>query len=307
MYEQSRHEGFGAVLFSFAISLALNAAVYTAVDKAALPAGKPRLEALRTRAIIQKKNGKDRMEFSFVEAPPDTFSKTPSNRKKISDRNALARDQSANVAHPERTPATKQLGPSDQLAQMRVKGRPAGPPAPSAETAQPSPPKPGKPKPDPGQGQEVTLPPKPQVISSPPTSPPAEGLTGRDKITTAEMGRTVSKGVRLYGQTSFEATGCGMGEYLKNMKEKIWLAWFPYLSFTYPNDFQTADAILSLTLDADGRVKIVRVVQFAGSRAFADFCVEAVQRASDFGPLPKDILALLGKNEFELKFGFHYK
>ena len=110
----------------------------------------------------------------------------------------------------------------------------------------------------------------------------------------------------MYGVTSFEATGSGMGKYIKNMKERIWLAWFPYLAAHYPKDFKSADVLLSFTLDAQGRVRTVRVVESKGSALFSAFCMEAVQRASPFGPLPQEILDLVGKDELEIKFAFHY-
>jgi outer membrane biosynthesis protein TonB len=133
------------------------------------------------------------------------------------------------------------------------------------------------------------------------------GSPGGNKISTQEMSRFSSHGAQLYGVTSFEATGSGMGVYMKNLKEKIWLNWFPYLVSRYPQDFKTADAVLDITLNEKGDVKIVKLVESEGSPLFAAFCMESVQRASNFGAVPKEILALVGKDELELKFGFHYK
>ena len=134
-----------------------------------------------------------------------------------------------------------------------------------------------------------------------------QGLTGQDKITTQESGKMKSAGAQLQGMTSFEATGSGMGEYMKNMKERIWLAWFPYLAYKYPMDARGADTVLSVVLSAKGEVKIVRLLESDGNELFSAFCMEAVQRAGGFGPLPQEILALLGKEELEIKFGFHYR
>jgi TonB family protein len=144
---------------------------------------------------------------------------------------------------------------------------------------------------------------------APPKAPgqKAEGLTGQDKIDTNEMGKVKSPGAHFEGMTSFEATGSGMGEYMKNVKEKVWLSWFPYLAFKYPMDFKNADVVLSITLDAAGQVKMVRIVESEGSPVFAQFCMEAIQRASGFGPLPKEILAIVGKDELEIRFAFHYR
>lgn len=137
--------------------------------------------------------------------------------------------------------------------------------------------------------------------------PEVRGSGGTDKITTQEMSKIKSPGAQLFGQTSFEATGSGMGEYMKNLKERIWLAWFPYLAYQYPQDFRGADVIVSFTLDPKGQVKIVQLVDSVGSPVFASYCMEAVQRASGFGPVPREILELIGKDELEIKFGFHYR
>lgn len=144
---------------------------------------------------------------------------------------------------------------------------------------------------------------------SPSSSPRAEiqGKGGFDRITTQEMSKIKSPGAMLFGQTSFEATGSGMGEYMKNLKERIWLSWFPYLAYQYPQDFRGADVVISFTLDPKGNVKIVKILDSVGSPVFAAYCVEAVQKASGFGPLPKEILTLIGKDELEIKFGFHYR
>ena len=137
--------------------------------------------------------------------------------------------------------------------------------------------------------------------------PPSHPDEGQDRITTAEMSKKISHGTRLEGITSFEATGSGMGVYMKNLKEKIWLAWFPYLAVHYPKDFKTADAVVRFKLNAQGEVKIVELVESKGSPLFAAFCIESVQRAGSFGPLPPEILDLVGKDELEIKFAFHYK
>ena len=112
---------------------------------------------------------------------------------------------------------------------------------------------------------------------------------------------------RFYGFTSFEATGSGMGVYMKNLKEKIWLSWFAYLSFKYPQDFRGADVMVSFKLDAHGRVKSVTVLENGGDGVFADYCEGAIRRAGGFGDLPKDILGLLGKDELEIRCAFHYR
>ena len=107
--------------------------------------------------------------------------------------------------------------------------------------------------------------------------------------------------------TSFEATGSGMGEYMKNVKERIWGAWFPPISFKFPTDFHGADAVISFTLDAAGDVKILKIVEDGGNMVFSSYCMDAIQRASGFGKVPPEILALSGKDDLEIRFSFHIR
>ena len=106
--------------------------------------------------------------------------------------------------------------------------------------------------------------------------------------------------------TSFDATGSGMGGYMKTLRERIWLAWFPYLAFHYPKDFKSADAVVEFRLDASGQVRSVRILSSEGSPVFAAFCMEAVQRAAPYGPVPPEVLDLTGKDELEVRFAFHF-
>ncbi|MEI8344883.1 MAG: hypothetical protein WCG06_02305 [Candidatus Omnitrophota bacterium] len=151
-----------------------------------------------------------------------------------------------------------------------------------------------------------------QQQERPQSKPPQEaskpqGLTGQDKISTQLMARTRSFGALLEGMTSFEASGTQMGAYMKNVKERVWLSWFPYLAFQYPQDYRSADAVIGFTLDRKGNVKSVQILENYGSPLFAAFCVDAVQKASGFGPVPDEILALTGQDQIDIRFGFHYR
>ena len=93
---------------------------------------------------------------------------------------------------------------------------------------------------------------------------------------------------------------------MRNMKERIWLAWFPYLAFHYPKDFRAAKAVISFRLSSDGRLMSVDVVESEGGDVFSAFCVEAIQRAAPFGNLPDEVMDLTGKDELDVQFGFNF-
>lgn len=301
---------------SVALSLAVNATAFYAVDHAELFSFPGFSQASRRPAPARSE---DVVQFQFVEAPPKAHPRKPKNTPKIAARDALNQDAARSGASDAAArPAIETEGVSDQLAQSRAGSRAAEavpqasapraetPAAPKANAGLPDDPLAPRTEPSPADfpaptPEKASPAPSPQAASA-----PSPGLTGRDRINTEEMTRSKSNGAALFGVTSFEATGSGMGEYMKNLKEKIWLAWFPYIAFKYPTDFKTADAVVGITLDRDGRVALVKVLETQGSEVFASFCVRAVQEASPFGPLPPEILALVGKDELEIKFGFHY-
>ncbi len=309
---------------SLVLSVAVNATAFYAVDRGAVFPDFPGVHGATPAALRAAQKDDDGLRFEFVEAPPKTSPRAPQDTTRIAARDALNQDAAqAPTTDPAAGPAVQQQGVADQLAQTQATAASAPPPPkveapreekkavpPSPQTPEPPPP------PDPLALKEMPIPdqlppPPPQEASearaaSPPSEASEQGVPGRDRITTREMTRSASNGAALFGMTSFEATGSGMGEYMKNLKERIWLAWFPYIAFKYPTDFKTADAVLSITLDSQGRVALVSIVESEGSAVFASFCLKAVQEASPFGPLPPEILALVGKDELEIKFGFHY-
>lgn len=292
-----------------AASILIHGALLVSADHIGLIGAPSGIFQQNQRLRLQQKQ---RLEFEFVEAPKKAYAPPPSNKAgRISDHDALNQDASGNKKAPlSQAPAAKLQGYSDQLRQIRQ--TPGQLPQQQKPAIKPEEPKTETPKPEakklgPGKEESVPLKNQPASRQAQEAQAPVKGLSGQDKITTQEMSRLKSPGAQLFGTTSFEATGSGMGVYMKNLKEKIWLAWFPYLAFQYPQNFKGADAVVSLLIDADGDLKIVRVIDDGGDPDFAAYCVQAVQKASNFGPIPKEILAIIGKDELELKFGFHYR
>ncbi len=341
MRRSDEDNGLVLAAAALAISTAANAAAISGIERAAAFYHE-RLVAIEARRVLER--AREDLPFQFIEAPPKTRPQKPSPQApRMSDRDALDQDLERDKSKAEGPPKTVLEAASDQLAQTPARpGSAPAPPAveapavklheaaaettPAAEKIPPAGPPREERAPDPlGETAKPVVeavpeprrevPPVPEekraAASQPSPSqeprPPDPGLTGRDKIITQEMGRLKSAGASLYGMTSFEATGSGMGEYMKNLKEKVWFQWFPYLSFQYPSDFKSASVRVRFTLDKEGQVKIIRVAESHGSEVFASFCVESIQRASPFGPLPPELLALLGKDEVEITFGFHYQ
>jgi len=292
------------------VSLVIHGALFFPLDHAA-SLKQTHLTEEQQEVLKQKDRN---IQFEFVEAPSKALPRLPEESSKISDRDALNHDSQEDKSGLNGTPNIQAQGVADQLVQQRgVVPQPSTPKSEPSEERKAAPPASPPEKTAEGlneprkesQQEEPEKESQAKPLVNP--SPGVQSLTGSDKITTQEMTKSKSKGAELFGVTSFEATGSGMGAYMKNLKEKIWLSWFPYLAFKYPMDFKSADAVISFTLNQKGEVKIVRVIESQGSPLFASFCMEAIQRASGFGEVPEEMLALMGKDEIEIKFGFHYR
>lgn len=286
-------EGFFTMLACFGLSLILNGAAVVSLGPGFSTAAH---ENAKENALRKG----DAIRFEYVESPVKTYRLPPRSSGKISDKNALDQDPTCNK-NASGAPAVKSLGPADQLRQSRKSSA-----KPKAEKNEASP------KPDPGTGEAgIPVRVQPQSAVSKPQEPlrAEQGKAGAepDKIEIQEMAKTEAGGAALFGVTSFEATGSGMGEYMKRLKEKVWGAWFPYIAFKYPQEFIGSDSVLIITLDAKGEVKRLRVIESNGSEAFTTFCMQAIQRASGFGDLPAEVLALTGKDQIDLRFAFHYR
>ena len=235
------------------LSLAAHGSLLWSLDRVICPERDKLSNPVRD---LERKN-KEKLEFEYIEAPPKSFPEKPTEAHRISDRDALNQDLLTDKSKAESRPFTNLEGPTDQLAQTETSATQSSLPEPAVSP-------PGK-----GIVREASM----KEVETPAA---AQGHSGGDKITTQEMGKIKSNAAQLFGITSFEATGSGMGQYMKKLKEKIWLSWFPYLVFQYPQDYRGADAVISITLDSEGDVKIVQVVESSGSPVFASYCVEAV-------------------------------
>lgn len=297
--------------------------------------------------LLEAKKKDDSIDFQFVETSQGSSLDKPHETKRISDKDSVARDMTPKTsfsgsdpmlrpgvsdqlsqqrAMPAPSPgSTPRPSQAAQAPQTPTEEKQAPEPEEKdAATASPNekeaadeqsfaapvreklPPKEEKPK----SSIEDLLKPKQAVAPRPPTAAAQPILalpSGRDNITTPPSAKKPSAGARIDGQVSFEATGSGMGVYMKNLKERIWMEWFPYLATQYPLDFKTADAVIVFTIAPDGAVKSVKVLEHDGSPVFAEYCAGAIRNIKNFGKIPTEILALLEKEELEIQFAFHYR
>jgi len=291
---ESSFDGFLTGFSSLAVSLLLNGTIFLSVDQAISPEGM--LQARLKSPVLEQK--KEIVQFEFVEVPPGAAFEKPKKTRKIAERDSEARDLASSSLKKDSSPKTEVRGSSDQLGQRQGSGVPS-----RSLRSQPENQGIQKMRTPHGHPSHHPVRPSRPVTTTQRASP---WISGQGKIITQEISRTKSGGAKFSGQTSFEATGSGMGVYMKNLKDKIWSQWFPYVAFKFPRDFKTADAVVEFTLDKHGKVRSTQVVESKGSPLFAAFCAEAVRQSRDFGDLPKEILDLTGKDEITISFAFHY-
>lgn len=305
---------------SLAISVAVNGSLLYSFDRAGMM-GWQRTD----RAALVNAHKKDRLEFEFVEAPPKVKPQTPAKTKRIAMRDAVNQSPKTFDSSALTAPLVDKIGPADQLMQKRGSGgakpspevKPVKASRKSEETPENRAQKTQKTQKvlTEGPGGDSVVAPAMQSRNQEEQKPQramearqgASGTPGNARIDTEEMAKTKTLSAQFFGITSFEATGSGMGEYMKRLKEKVWLAWYPYLAFSYPQDYRSADVVLSIRLDMHGNIKSVQVLDSFGEPHFATYCVEAVQKAGNLGALPEEMRTLLKDEELEIKFGFHYR
>ncbi len=313
---------------SLALSLAVNTAIFHTIDQSFHPNKQEAKKIEQKMVQLQKNTRHNKLEFTFVEAPPQKILSKPSPQAKhIAAHDAVNQDLAKIKPIVDGDPSIKNQAIMDQLRQMQASAVPS-PPTPASQAVQASQAAPEhKATPEKESTKAETPSDIPSIVKpieetkkveeKPSEAKPEQtpqkaqaaspGSTGGDRITTQEFSRSKSSGAKIYGMTSFEATGSGMGVYMKNLKEKIWAVWFPNVSFKYPQDFHTADVVIGFVLDSKGDVKILQVLEDGGNPTFAGYCLDSIQKAGNFGPLSQEIIALLGKEELEIKFAFHYR
>jgi outer membrane biosynthesis protein TonB len=323
MLFEEKHSSLYSAAGLLGASLVIHGALFVPLRPVLIPAQNEMIRFEKAAELRQK----ERLSLEFVEAPSKAKPQKPRKpTRKISDRDAVNQDLIKNKPATDSTPRVKTPGVSDQLAQNQGSAvQPASvlsKPAPAIKPVVAEPEEkplaekqaaPGedilsRPAPAENRPEEAKTEPRKEAEAKPESmpQPPIQGAPGMDRIIAQETAKTKSGGAQMYGFTSFAATGSGMGVYMKSLKEKIWFKWYPYLAFNYPQDYRGADAIVRVLLDKKGEVKEIGVLESRGSELFAAFCMDAIKKASGFGALPEEILALLGKEDLELKFRFRY-
>lgn len=111
-------------------------------------------------------------------------------------------------------------------------------------------------------------------------------------------------GVSRVGKVlSFDTISTEWGTYIKKPNLKVAAYWNYLLQEKYMG--QKGVVVVGFTLLANGEIQNVKVVETNMNLILTAACVEAIQKASPFAPIPESVRALKGNN-IELTWGFYF-
>lgn len=107
------------------------------------------------------------------------------------------------------------------------------------------------------------------------------------------------------GTPSFAATGSDLGRYIKEMKEKIWIQWFPFVAMTYHQNIST-EIVVHYRIMPDGQLQDLVAHRVEGDAFLAEHTLAAIRKAAPFGPLPLEALEQSPDRSLRVVFTFYY-
>ena len=113
--------------------------------------------------------------------------------------------------------------------------------------------------------------------------------------------------VARFGEITFNANQYEIGEYFKNLKEKIEDYWLPYLAFTYSGGSMFGNkTVILFRVYPSGKVKNIKVLEHKGDEVLKDFCLAAIANNAPFEPLPQGFIDVTGYEYLPIVFTFVY-
>lgn len=110
---------------------------------------------------------------------------------------------------------------------------------------------------------------------------------------------------RLRGSLAIDATFSEFGEYQQQFYAALQAGWYQEIEFFQPIDTATR-VVVRFTIQADGVVRDVHVVQSTASQIASFICESAITKRSPFRPWSKEMVQVFGQ-ERTLTVAFHYR
>jgi outer membrane biosynthesis protein TonB len=207
---------------------------------------------------------------------------------------AQARQQQKPEQKPPQPEKQPQKPQPEKEKPREAKATPTPRPTPRPEDAELALLDPSRPRPQPPQEQE---PPKEQTRPpQPPSRPQAPGFQPERRVT------RLTGGITNRGRASVDAIGTPLGRYKKALSDAIGSRWYYYVNDAM--DMVSMGTVqMRFTVDAQGRVQNVRVLNNTANEALASVSVRSIIEA-EIPPIPKDIAPSLAGGQLEVDYSF---
>jgi len=113
-------------------------------------------------------------------------------------------------------------------------------------------------------------------------------------------------GVERFGDVTFNARKHELGAYIRTLKHRIWLKWFPMVEFKYNSLAITSKTAVGFKVQPDGSLGDIQIVEHRGDEYLKAIATSAVSEAAPFDPLPEGFESLDGEDTLDIVFTFHY-
>lgn len=110
---------------------------------------------------------------------------------------------------------------------------------------------------------------------------------------------------RLRGTLAIDASFSEFGEYQQQFFAALQAGWYQEIEFFQPIDTATR-VVVRFTIQSDGVVRDVEVVQSSASQIATFICESAITKRSPFRPWTKEMVQVFGQ-ERSLTVAFHYR
>lgn len=148
---------------------------------------------------------------------------------------------------------------------------------------------------------ESSPPPVMEAPAAPAVPRPKPELAASDYQAQKEQTR-ISGRLSNRGPSSVNAVGTPLGRYQKAVSDAIGSRWYYYMK-SKGDLVSIGTANLQAQVDAQGRVKNLRVVSNNANEAFANICLQSFQEAR-IPPIPPDLIAALPDGRMPVDFSF---
>jgi hypothetical protein len=110
-----------------------------------------------------------------------------------------------------------------------------------------------------------------------------------------------------FGEDSFMAAQTEAGKYFKEVRNRIELEWYRYMTFNYrTNNILGSEAVIHFKVSKDGKIVDMEKKYISGDFLFKDYCETSILNSGPFPKIPEKMDVLLKKGNLDISIYFGY-